>query len=350
MSNKMNESQIFLGMDVGFGDVKVTVRGADSRFPEERFKFPSVVAFDKSSIEPNEKKNRFAFKGHVYLLGQDAVHENNCIEYDCFDSLLNNYPLFIYKAMHEAAKLYDMETVDFIGLEKSICLGVPLGFFVDYKDRLQKIMESFEGEKTRFDLKGRVNVKVQGQGVLLDFIRKSEPKFRRWYGRRRTVTILDIGYNLINVLCVEGGRPNGRLSKMLVGKGVRILAETVRSYLKDKYNCRELTDHYVKEVLEKKTIVYDGNIIDLSDYIEEQTRDYAKIVSSQLENNIGAFRRRSEKIIIAGGGAYYLEPELKKKFGGGNIEDYVYCPECPEFSNSRGYCEAADLIPRRLRR
>jgi len=350
MRNKMNESQIFLGVDVGFGDVKVTVRGADSRFPEKRFKFPSVVAFDKSSIEPNEKQNRFAFKGHVYLLGHDAVHENNCIEYDCFESLLKNYHLFIYKAMHEAAKLYGMETVEFVELEKSICLGVPLGFYVDNKDRLQKIMDSFKGDKTRFDLKGRVNFKAQGQGILLDFVRNSEAKLRRWYGSGRPVTILDIGYNLITVLCVEGGRPSVRLSKMLVGKGVRTLGETVKSYLKNKYGCRDLTDHYVKEVLEKKTIVYDGNIIDLSDYIEEQTIEYAKILNSQLENNIGAFRRRSEKIIIAGGGAYYLESELKKKFGGGNIEDYVYCPKHPEFSNARGYCEAADLIPRRLRR
>jgi plasmid segregation protein ParM len=324
---------VHFGVDVGFGDVKVAVGGINGMYPRKLFKFPTAIAVANQTIDLEDAETSYVFKDREYWVGDDAIMARNVFATRNLQFLFDFYPLLVFKSMELAAKHYQTAYSDFMQNDKAICVGLPIEYYMDSRDHLREIMGAFEVAGEVFNLTDNIDVIAQGQGILLDYLINSETKTKVWWGDGRTVVVLDIGYNTVDVLCVEDGKPLSKVSTMMEDDGLYYMSEQIRPVLKKKYQTGEISDQLIKKAIDKGYIVHQGQRIDLKLLIAEITKDYADYLLTKLEGRIGSFLNQSEKLIVAGGGAYFIKKELETRFP----KNFCYFPESAEFANARGY-------------
>lgn len=327
--------KFLFGIDVGFGDVKVAFSNSDQQ--QKVLKFPTAVATSNSSIKLEGSERTYLYKGKNFILGREAVHHPNVLTTRNLDFLFGYSPLLIYRAMEMAAARYHMDVTKLMSAKKAICVGLPIKHYMEKREQMADLLETFEVSGLQFRFENNIRVIAQGQGVLMDFIRCAELKHRKWYGRARTLTILDMGYNTIDVLCVDNGRPSGQFSGMLTGDGICRLVEWLRNDIQRHYDIGELSEQEIKKAIEDRYIISTGKRIDLTDLIDAKTAEYTEYLSSKLDGRFGDFMRRSERLIVAGGGAYYVKKAFRDKYV--ESPDFLYFAPNAEYANARGYLE-----------
>lgn len=321
-----------MGIDIGFGDVKVVSAkiGGNGKADIAKFKFPTAVARvkNKAIAGLEDAQIEYVFENSKYLLGSDALGSINILPTRDIDFIMEFGPLLIFKAFEHAARHYHLP-IKAVCTSAEVCLGLPLAYYKEKKNELARRLTSFEVTGCSVNI-SRLAIQAQGQGILLDFLFDDHCRpDRKWLGS--DLLILDIGFNTIDILCVQKGRSSSEWSNMLEGAGICRICRDLDIELKRMG--LELGEQTIKNVLvERRTTKY-GKPIDLSATIARLTSDYADFLHRQIQSKLSDVMKTTRKLIVAGGGAYYVADTFKRKYSGG----FLLVPVDAEYSNAGGF-------------
>lgn len=325
---------IVLGLDLGFGDLKICtayVDGTGAAVTPVIGKFPTAIAHSRrGGIRGLDNSNkRYDYNGQEYIIGNDAVSSDKVLSMRDLDLLIQYSPLFVHKVFELLANEHRMQ----INGNVNLAIGLPLGNFKAKKDDIVQLLSRFEVSGCTYGMK-QVKAFAQGVGVFMDIlinpVGKKDPEFDG-----KTLVILDIGFNTLDVLCVRNGISSSNDSCMINKAGICRITRELSDVLKA--GGMELNEQELKAALVDKKILNFGKRTDLKKILEAITTEYAEYLYNEVLVRLGDFMRNAERLIIAGGGAYYVKSHFEKKLG----RKFIHVPKQPEFSNARGFFKTA---------
>lgn len=290
-----------IAVDIGFGSTKAMTN-------QSLFKFPSAITRVKESQGDLVINNAFDFRGKNYFVGDDALRE--AITTRGYSFLQTYGPLLLYKAFLDAK----MDITNNI----KVATGLSLLHWKN-REEFASLLTDFIVNKNR--VKSQVQLIPQGKGIYVDFISKNQ-QFEN-----KLVLVVDIGYNTLDVIPFEKGRP-------LVGdawatsQGVNIIINELRKKLAKELSI-SFSEARINECMIKKFIQIENEEHDISKFVDEEKENYNELVTQELQSNNYELYKSASAIIISGGGAYHFG-ELKAK-------SMIFTDSPYELSNVRGY-------------
>jgi len=313
---------ILIGLDVGFGDVKVVFR-KDNKL--QGFKFPSaVVPVGASTCDFGGlvQDDSIDYGGKSYLVGDRATDKT----YSSLDIMfLEKFsPLFAYAAIKKVREETG-EQVD------GVVVGLPLAYFNDEKRiAIKKAVSTFIANGEVFSLDAFVL--PQGYGTLLDFMLENHGEVIG--DNMVNILVLDVGFNTIDVVFAEKGKAIKESSGMLERKGVSQVLFGLRNEIQNRHNL-ELMPHDLKDVLLSGKLKIFGKEHCFATTISDLLESYSKEVFSAIDNMWHSPLKKADRLVLAGGGAYLLKDHLPEKY-----KDIAHVIAEPEFSNARGFLKS----------
>jgi hypothetical protein len=285
-----------LGIDIGFGSVKVYSEGLE-------YKFPTAVAYmPDDEVMEVEKVN---VGGRYFVVGRDVKY-------------VASYKIEIpgVKELVRWSGVFLKYVLDKFGVFDVVVSGLPPSAKRHVSD-FEVVLRSVCGD-------AKVKILPQGVGILYDVVSKDETL--------NEVLVIDIGYNTVDCLVAEKIEGVWRKKRGItiegfgVMKAVSLMRELFSSRMEffKNWSVSRLVDAF-----EVGYVVVDGERVDLSGYKVEAVRRYEELLVGRLKAELGDDFRSIESVVLAGGGAYYVSD---KYFG-----KRVIIPEKPEFSQARGY-------------
>ena len=319
---------IRIGLDTGFGDVKV-VADLNGTTHNVLLKYPTAIAYAKKGIIGElGRQEEYDFGGRTFVVGAAALQSQDLFSTRDIEFLLTYSPLLAYKALVDIAQAGSLPFADLISTKKQLCLGIPLAYYTR-KEELKNGLATYSvsGDTVQFD---SVEVRAQGQGILFDYMLDKNGKSVS--GRmNQNLLVIDIGFNTVDVLGVVNGRPSKEWSGMLESSGICKVCEELKNHLQKEFNFN-LPEQVVKDIFQKDQVSLYGATKDLSTPIRKAKEAYSDWLSREVNSRWDDFLKRADKLIIAGGGAYFVD-DLKQRYP----KEFVFVPDNPEYSNARGF-------------
>jgi plasmid segregation protein ParM len=176
----------------------------------------------------------------------------------------------------------------------------------------------------------KIKVIPQPFGSFFDLILNDEGKLKDPDKIRERVGIIDIGFQTTDLALATPQFIESSSGSLDVG--VRNVADQLSRDLSRKYSITlDTTD--AEEALRHKSVGIFGESVDLSDTIEERTREVAELILSYAHSLWGPGERLN-RLILAGGGANIFRPYFR-------TYPNLHVPEEPSLSNVRGYLKLA---------
>jgi plasmid segregation protein ParM len=296
---------MILSTDIGYGHTKYAFNGENEVIIG---KFPSAIARIGGGFLNDSIGNSDAvlYNGDYYHTGEKALKETSLIPSRTFDFLLKYSPLLIHSIIEKENIKPD-----------KILTNLSMAEYRENKEQLKKVCSKFivNDEIYEFD----VEVYPQGLGILVN--EKDEPK---------DTIIVDIGFNTIDVLFIEGGEI-APYSSGFTDMGICMLANAVSDNIRKRFSGLYISELESNDILINGYFTFMRKKYDISDFIHSEKVNYTNTVlnhiftKSEIKNKI----RNAGRFIIAGGGAYYLDKEI--------IEGYeAVIPDRPEYANVLG--------------
>lgn len=294
-----------LSIDGGFGDIKAYWR---SRLGERKqIKFSSIVA-----EAPLEAFDMPLLEGKRYFMGEEALMRDSkdIVEITSYEKLKQFMPLFIYKVMEILG--IKAEDIDYLVTGLSLAQ-------VDLAKDFVKRISKFKINSEVYNFENKITLLPQGVGAkyAIDEYFTEVPK---------AYLIIDIGFLTIDVVDVINGKVRPENVKGYSNEGVIKIARKLQDYILDTYN-ELISLKEVKELLETKELVLEGQRFDLSDYIKEISKTYTEQTIKMFKSRYDREFKKYLKIYFVGGGAYFIDKSIS------NIIEVV--PE-PEYYNALG--------------
>lgn len=314
-----------LGLDVGYGDVKVVYQ-YEGRFSMR--KFPTAVAYAERGVgELSEfaEEEEYEYRGRRYFVGERAMF--GAFSTRSFEFMKRYSPLFVFKTVKDLQEKTGETVTD-------IALGLPLSHYTEanIKD-LTPSLERIAVGQTVQEL--QVRFYPQGLGVLADYRLSEEGSVNRQTDE--DLLIIDIGFNTVDVVVAEQGKIIKGDSETLERYGVAKIALALTKEVKSQMQI-DLSEQEAKDVLCRGKIRLYGAERDLTELIREAAENYADWLMQEVRSKWVARIQRAERIIVAGGGAYYLKDHIPAEYR--SITDI---PDHPEYANARGFLKALGL-------
>jgi plasmid segregation protein ParM len=300
-----------IAIDVGYGFTKVVYEGVE-------IKFPTAISFYTDNGISYGDSVVYEFEGERYVVGTNAEGTETFATTSY--SIIEKFgPLFIYHILNkfENAKLQ---------MPIEIRTGLALVDWNKKEEFAKRISEfSVNGE----NIKTKPIIVPQGVGVFNAY------RFKEPSAEKENITILDIGYNTINLINIEKNKPRPDRSKSYPGHGVSSIIKPFVGLLENRYKF-SFSEQEAVQIMLKEKFTFNGEVQeDITEYIKSEKRKFIQKLFNSVLVNDKKVLGLSDKVIIAGGGAYMLKnvglPNncifLKKN----NEEDAF------EFANSRGY-------------
>lgn len=307
-----------LGIDIGFGDVKVIIEPNGDG--QKQFKFPTAIK--SASMSNNEflnemaKNEEYLFEGRKYLVGSRASHQ--AFSTRSLEFMKRYSPVFTYVAIKKA----EAETGQSVS---EIGLGLPLSFYSEQnRTELVNRVKVINVNNDIVTLKPTVF--VQGYGVLIDYLGSIDEAKAEGI---RNMMVIDVGFNTVDIINVEEGKVTREGSDTLENNGVSKITSKIIQALRGTHN---LSQPEAVELIMKGTLSVYAEDEDHSELIRQVTEEYIDWLFNEIETNYTEIVKRAEKIIIAGGGAYLLQHYLPPKYA-----RMIFIPQNPEFANARGF-------------
>lgn len=340
MAQSSGNNPIFrIGIDIGFGDVKAVAIGPNGsgKMRTNYLKFPSYVA-RAGRIHVKGLDNvvsHYSYDGKEWLLGNSAAYAERTVLRRDVTFLLEFAPLFVFKIMEGLAAKYQMDLRSLLKEPKIVGVGLPLEYFFDHRQSLLDRLVRFDVSGRQVILEDGISVFAQGQGVQFDFLISNGKTNQTW--KRKTIAVLDVGYNTIDFLAVNNGCADPENSEMISQKGVCRLCVELRHELKQAGV--ELSEYGIlKALCEGKAVSY-GQTVDLTEMIPRLAEEYADELFTEVSTRFGRFLPKTEKLVLAGGGAYLVRKHFIQRYS----ESFVHVPARAKFSNARGYMKFLEI-------
>lgn len=294
---------MILGIDIGYGDVKVVLGNKQEII--KIFKFSSAIAkaLKVSSIRDTrimEIQLTNQEIENVYV-GQDAMMlpSDSIVDIKNYELLEQYAPAFIVKAL-ELAEV-QAEQIDTLVCGLSVS---QLGMSGYFKDRIRHF--SVNGKEYNF---GNVFLLPQGAGSKLAF-----DKFGDKYPNtvtanpQRTFVGVDIGFNTLDLFYVTNGKTSPNLFEGIENAGVTKIAKTLAEVINNEYN-KQITLREAKEILDTKVYKLRGHSYDMQDAITKACDAYAHEILEIIEQKYGKILDKCDFVCLLGGGACIVQTQ-----------------------------------------
>jgi plasmid segregation protein ParM len=323
-----------IGLDVGYSETKAVADGG------RRVSFPSAVGTpDKArfSVNGTDATMILTEPDHVQV-GRGAINQSR----------------FIHRREDrrwiESPEWYDLALAAISGVTKAtrvdlyLVTGLPVAFYNDKDLAKGRLLGNHvvqrEGRHAQSLHVTGCKVIPQPFGALLSATLNDRGRIIEQDLATGTAGILDIGGKTTNLLSVNRLSEIGHETES-VNVGAWDAVRSVRRWLADNCPDLDLRDHEIINAIIDREVGYYGDIVDLTDPVEDALHPLARevvAVASQIWNggaNLAA-------ILISGGGALLLGPYICDHFPHARVVDD------PVFANALGYWRFAAYVQRRL--
>jgi len=296
-----------ISMDIGYSRVKVI-------YKDKEVSFPTAIAYATDLGIHYGEENVYEFEGEKYYVGKEASDSEAFTTSD-YSFLYKFAPLIIY---HILSKF------DQANLSKPIIVKTGLAI-VDWKNK-----DEFKERISNFSVNG-VNIEVQpilipqGAGCAIDWVYyNNDGKYPN------KLTVIDIGYNTINLVSFTNGKPVKKDMKSYPGHGVSSIIKPFTSYMENTFGIT-FSEQEAIEIFVNGTFMFNG--IEQQEVISKITELKKQFITKLFQSILRADRKllaMSDIVLIGGGGTYLLK-------------DTEFPPnvrlvnEKYEYSNVRGY-------------
>lgn len=308
-----------LGVDVGYGDVKV-VYGNETEITNI-FKFPSVVGLIQTS-ELVKDDRVYKLEGNSYYVGDNALKLESSSIFDVTDySNLETFtPIFLAKILSTIEAVPDVITA---GLSIA-----QIGQSAYYRERIK----SFFVNEMKVQI-ANVNVIPQGIGAKLAFDTYGDNFPTKTTDFTGTMNYIgcDIGFNTLDVFQVIEGKTTPNLIKGLENQGIVRIVSDLQTYCKDVHK-QTLSIKEAKDAMDKGFYRRRGKEYSVSDHVEGLKINYLKYLEQLIEDNFGRIIDKVDYIGLFGGGAlvfrdksssFYRVPTQNSEYYNA-IGNYIY--------------------------
>jgi actin-like ATPase involved in cell morphogenesis len=300
-----------IGLDIGFGYVKV-VSGSGMK------KFPSIFAPELFVTNKIKTRKVMEYEDKKYVVGDDADDIADVTRLQTVEDIIKWAPLFAAYAIKHVPE------------RQRICIGLP----VQYVLRNKELVEELKGSLRNFRVNGLtykfdVIAMAQGIGAYNDYHRKNEAEY----------VVVDIGYNTLDLVYVRDGKPDD--ARMKMNKGINVLIGHVIDYIQNEYGAT-ISAQKAQYILETGTYIRKGQTHKLDKVVEDLATAYtASVINEALQEKWkNELRDDVSKVVIVGGGANYVRRDNLSE----DIRDMVFIPNNPEFANARGFYRRAQKM------
>jgi hypothetical protein len=286
-----------MGLDIGFGQVKVVVDDRTFKFPSQIAQFLEGELSDVPVVQHN---------GMWYVVGEEATAFRHKLSISTVELLIRYSPVLLKRALLEVGE----------GGEYFVVSGLPPRFR-HMGEEFSKALQTVEGVRN-------VLVVPQGAGILEDV-----KDYVRSHGG---ALILDIGFNTVDFLSVrvKGSDVVKERGGTIEGLGVKSAVEIFRSLLPAEAGfLRNEPYVFLVPYFARGRLTLAGKEVFLQEERTKASKLWTEQIYLRLQEEIGELIRSKPVFVVAGGGAYFLDRSL--------FEREVYIPVEPDFSNARGY-------------
>jgi len=286
-----------IGIDIGFGQVKVVSDDLALKFPSQIAQFLEGELSDVPVVEHN---------GLQYVVGEEATAFRHKLSLSTVELLIRYSPVLLKRALLEVGE----------GGEYFVVSGLP--------PRFRHMGEEFSRTLRTVEGVVRVLIVPQGAGILEDV-----REYVRQYGG---ALILDIGFNTVDFLSVrvKGSDLVKERGGTIEGLGVKSAVEIFRSLLPAEVGfLRNEPYVFLVPYFAKGRLTLAGREFFLLEEKAKASKLWTEQIYLRLQEEIGELIKSKPVFVVAGGGAYFLDRSL--------FEREVYIPVQPDFSNARGY-------------
>jgi hypothetical protein len=319
-----------LGIDLGFGDVKVTAMSLGQIL--KLYKFSSAVA---AITESEHFKDERAIKmGDIsYYIGDLALNQPSAAIIDMteYEHLEAYLPLFLHKVLTDLGcnpENYPKQLA--IGL--SVAHISQSGHFKAKADEYFKVLGWNVGVMV---IPQGAGIKVACDKYFVDF--PSTDNAIRVQGN--TYVIADIGMGTLDLLYVADGKVTPNQVRGIEKKGAMVICARLAEHIQKAFN-RKISLKEAKRILDSGSYELRGNRYDLSEELTVMKKDYLKMIEQLIEQEFGEVLDKSAFVILAGGGAYFFAKTVES-------DAFYFAPkDKAEYYNSIGFAERAWQILR----
>ena len=286
-----------IGIDIGFGQVKVVLDDLALKFPSQIAQFLEGELSDVPVVEHG---------GLQYVVGEEATAFRHKLSLSTVELLIRYSPVLLKRALLEVGE----------GGEYFVVSGLPPRFR-HMGEEFSRALQTVEGVV-------RVLIVPQGAGILEDV-----KDYVRTYGG---ALILDIGFNTVDFLSVrvKGNDLVKERGGTIEGLGVKSAVEIFRSLLPAEAGfLRNEPYVFLVPYFAKGRLTLAGKEFFLQEEKAKASKLWTEQIYLRLQEEIGELIKSKPVFVVAGGGAYFLDRSL--------FEREVYIPVQPDFSNARGY-------------
>lgn len=280
-----------LGIDIGFGDTKVTL-GLEDGSVIKQFKFPSSIGITKRNEHVTDTRI-YDYKGHSYYVGENTGHvpSENLIDITDYKNLEYYAPLFLY---HVLTLIGETPDVVVTGLSKAQIQNS--GYF-------QEKLKSFQvnGKDFKFS---EVYVLPQGAGskITIDKYGAHFPKIQDEFLGKTTFVGCDIGFNTLDMFLVTEGKTSPSLFEGIEKEGVMKIATIVAKKVKEDYG-RSIGLHEAKEIIDTGVYKLRGQSHSFSKFIQDVKDMYMRDLLKLIEAKYGKILDKCDFVSVSGGGS-----------------------------------------------
>jgi hypothetical protein len=291
-----------LGIDVGYGDIKV-VYGPD-KDPTKLFKFNSVVGLVNTSTYVTDPRV-YPYLGSNYYIGKLALslESGKIIDIIAYEKLEMYSPLLIKYVIDQLKEVPDI-----------IVCGLSIAQIANsghYKDVIHNYLVS----ECKMPIK-RIVVIPQGIGGKLCFDKYGLefPKHNESFADYNNYVGVDIGFQTLDVFQVMENKTSPNLIRGLENQGlVKIVFKLLKS-LSEQYGSNvAFTLKEGKDILDNGNFKVRGNEFNVSKLIESIKKEYLTELTALIEDQFGTVLNKMDFIRLFGGGAYVFK-DIKDSF------------------------------------
>jgi len=296
-----------IAIDLGYSSCKVAYKNKLS-------KFQTAISFATDVGTTYGDNNTYEFEGDKYHVGKEAA-DSEAFTTSEYKFLEKFAPLLIF---HILSKFEQAELDEPIIVKSGLAI-------VDWGKK-----DSFMERISNIEVNGK-HIQIipqlipQGAGCAIDWVNNNN---QGEYPDK--LTVVDIGYNTINLIYFEEGKPVRKNMKSYPGHGVSSIIKPFTSYMENQFAVT-FSEQEVISVFVKGEFKYNGEMQnEVAEKIAELKSQFVKKMFQSVLVNDKKLLAISDVVLIAGGGTYLLQdvsfpPNVKT----------VSAPY--EFSNARGY-------------
>ncbi len=274
-----------LVIDIGYSSSKI-------KYKDKLYKFPTAVAFAIDTGINYGDSDTVKYNGEEYYIGDDAVtlETFNTVDY----AFKQNFDALIIYHILKKLDLVDK------ALQGNIKLSLTLSL-TDWrnKDEYLKLFSEFTADGLTFKFNDIVLI-PQGAGSYMTYMSKKKE-------HPLSLVVVEIGFNTVNLMLYENGKPQKAHSKGFAGHGVSSIIKAFNTFLESTFSM-PFSDSEAQKIFLNGKFIFSG--IERPD-VAQKIIDLKKQFVKRLFNSILTAEKKilatSEVVLFSGGGCYMLE-------------------------------------------